>query len=41
MGFLLGFFCGIVFTLAVTPLLIKYYIRKKINVNDLTGGLLQ
>jgi len=39
MGFLLGFFCGIVFTLAVTPLLIKYYIRKKIN--DLTGGLLQ
>ncbi len=39
MGFLLGFACGITFTLVTTPLLIKWYIHKKIK--DITGGLLE
>ena len=39
MAFWIGFFCGIVFTLVMTPMLIKWYIGKKMR--DLTGGLFQ
>jgi hypothetical protein len=39
MGFLLGFVFGIIFTLAATPLIFKWWINRKIN--KLTGGLLK
>jgi len=31
MGFVFGFFCGIVFVLMMFPLIIKWYINKKVS----------
>ena len=37
MGFIIGFLCGVIATLLLTPLLFKWWINKKVNI--LTGGL--
>jgi hypothetical protein len=39
MGFLIGFICGIVFSLMLFPILIKWYIAKKIV--KLTQGVFE